>query len=1244
MEDSGRFINMKAMFSAPCSRSGSFRCLGQFVFLVVCALAPGLSAVDDIPRQVAYQGWVRVAGVNFNGSGQFKFAITDAAGTTSHWSHDGTSVAGAEPSGTPVTATVTDGLFAIRLGDTGIANMAALTDAVFANQALRLKVWFSSDNGASFAALGSPSPLIAAPFAMRAQDARSLDGTAPTATGLAVLGAADAAAARTAIGAAASGAGTPGGANGNVQYNDGAGGFAGSANLGYDATLASGGLSLANTTSSTSPTTGALKVAGGVGIGGRMFLGGDRVELQSTDPVLYFNNTDGGANAKLWLIGTGSSSLAFSTRNDADTLGSEAIWLQVNKIPPGAGVSSIAFPTNAPVLLQAGIGSTSSTTGSAVITGGLGVSENITAAGTTHSFGATRHTTGVVNIDHSGTALYIRRNNALGGSVQITASSAKPTLWFGAADGTTWRARLGITNQSLTGGENLVLGPGTGDVTATDRGLILAGASGAATLRSSSNAYPVLAVTADESGTPTGDTAFVRIEGAASPETGNSRGLLVDTQARRASTMTTLGSYGLRSGSAWTTVGAGTADSSFVIRTRVDDTLGDRFLVNEDGSISVTGADTSSSATSGSLRTAGGAGIAKNLWLGQEISFDGMAAPATSGAGKGRIYFDSAANKFKVSEHDGAYVDLVGSGGLGGSAAATQVAYGSGANTLTSDASLTYDATASTGGLSIGNGTPSTTTTSGSLKVTGGIGATGAINTGSEVAVRSGSGGNGFRLYDTNLLKWSLHSPGNDFAITGASPGVVLQLNENGTSFLGAGGLMGGTRTTTINGQVGMPNSTASSSTTSGALVVTGGVGVGGKLYTGGTALINAGQVAAGPSAYFGSETANTQRVEIHGVGAAGGGGIRIIQNESQSRISELFTKDNTFNIGVNSNWTAANAQLSISGVTNIVSAQRLAVSPGNVGGATASTERSDVTITPGSTQFATGALATQRSVVFNAPTYAFVGASTITNASTLAIAGPPTAGTNATITNAYALNVESGTARFGGAAQVTNSTATTDKITGALVVTGGIASGGTIFGNQISLSHTTGSSRLTLSSNPDRSFVQGIGGQILTLSGDHGGSPKVEIASGSDLLVADTTASTSTTTGAFRVAGGVGIAGSITIGKHLQSRAASQPTVAAGAGAGTSPTIGLSNHTDMAGRISVATGSTSGTGTLATITFASAYTTAPIVILTATNSNGANLNVFVGATTTTTFTLDAGSAPADSTTYTWNYQVIETQ
>ena len=82
----------------------------------------------------------------------------------------------------------------------------------------------------------------------------------------------------------------------------------------------------------------------------------------------------------------------------------------------------------------------------------------------------------------------------------------------------------------------------------------------------------------------------------------------------------------------------------------------------------------------------------------------------------------------------------------------------------------------------------------------------------------------------------------------------------------------------------------------------------------------------------------------------------------------------------------------------------------------TASTEATDLNFNLARTvQFATGALTTQRAMRIQAPTYGFVGASTITTASTLSISGPPVAGTNATITSAYVLNVESGTSNFGG-------------------------------------------------------------------------------------------------------------------------------------------------------------------------------------------------------------------------------------
>ena len=84
--------------------------------------------------------------------------------------------------------------------------------------------------------------------------------------------------------------------------------------------------------------------------------------------------------------------------------------------------------------------------------------------------------------------------------------------------------------------------------------------------------------------------------------------------------------------------------------------------------------------------------------------------------------------------------------------------------------------------------------------------------------------------------------------------------------------------------------------------------------------------------------------------------------------------------------------------------------------GITASTEQADAFFNGARTlTFATGAITAQRSFKFAAPTLAFAGASTVTTAATVYIDAAPSAGTNATITNAYALWVDAGITRLGG-------------------------------------------------------------------------------------------------------------------------------------------------------------------------------------------------------------------------------------
>ena len=98
--------------------------------------------------------------------------------------------------------------------------------------------------------------------------------------------------------------------------------------------------------------------------------------------------------------------------------------------------------------------------------------------------------------------------------------------------------------------------------------------------------------------------------------------------------------------------------------------------------------------------------------------------------------------------------------------------------------------------------------------------------------------------------------------------------------------------------------------------------------------------------------------------------------------------------------------------------------------GITASTEYNAFWYNPPRTYtWATGAISNQRFFYLRAPTLAFGGASTVTNAATVAISGAPIAGTNATISNAYALWVASGLSQFDGRINAVNSDASNPSV-----------------------------------------------------------------------------------------------------------------------------------------------------------------------------------------------------------------------
>lgn len=100
-----------------------------------------------------------------------------------------------------------------------------------------------------------------------------------------------------------------------------------------------------------------------------------------------------------------------------------------------------------------------------------------------------------------------------------------------------------------------------------------------------------------------------------------------------------------------------------------------------------------------------------------------------------------------------------------------------------------------------------------------------------------------------------------------------------------------------------------------------------------------------------------------------------------------------------------------------------------------------------------------------------------------------------------------------------------------------------------------------------------------------------------------------------------------------------STPAIAAGAAAGSSPTISISGN-DVRGTIEVTPGTSTTTGTLATVTFAVGYGTAPVVQLTSAGSL-TNISLFYVGATAAGFTISTGTSPTTANTLSFYYMVM---
>lgn len=145
------------------------RLTALFIALVVMAFGRAFA----VPSLLNHQGRIAVQGVNYNGSGLFKFALVNATGSVTYWSNDGTSTAGSQPTAA-VTLTVSNGLYAVLLGNTELTNMTAIAPAALEYADVRLRVWFN-DGTKGFQLISPDQRLAAVPYSIQSRKALAAD-------------------------------------------------------------------------------------------------------------------------------------------------------------------------------------------------------------------------------------------------------------------------------------------------------------------------------------------------------------------------------------------------------------------------------------------------------------------------------------------------------------------------------------------------------------------------------------------------------------------------------------------------------------------------------------------------------------------------------------------------------------------------------------------------------------------------------------------------------------------------------------------------------------------------------------------------------------------------------------------------------------------------------------------------------------------------------------------------------------
>jgi hypothetical protein len=490
-----------------------------------------------------------------------------------------------------------------------------------------------------------------------------------------------------------------------------------------------------------------------------------------------------------------------------------------------------------------------------------------------------------------------------------------------------------------------------------------------------------------------------------------------------------------------------------------------------EGALIINSTASSSGIFTGALRVKGGAGIEGSVYVGGEIHTTGGVLTGTT---DNQPYINTSLNNVNlaspyetggISTRGGMYVgkilyvesDIITPSTIN-------------INSTLSASSTVTGALKVAGGVGIGEslhvsnytkiyGTnASTNTVTGALQVAGGVGIGGSVNINGTTTLNG----------QLNASNASISGTLNTSTITASSVVSITDQSVSTNTATGALQISGGMGILgNINsaGILKIVNTTSASNTNSGALVVSGGVGINGDVFVGGS------QTTSGSLSVAGFRSSANSTVV---------GTLATIALSVNGTNTNTLTTSGSTNIGGGTNTTVSGTSVVVNALTS---------------GGTMNMQVNSVT----KSQFSeTQTTFTNTNTTVNSSDVLQLNSNTvnITSVGGLQIVGEPT---------------------FNNKTRITDTSVSTNTNTGALIVSGGLGVGGDVnfsgvtnISNQVTMANATVSNGLTV----------------------NGQSTLIQIVS-----ITSTIVSTNTATGALIVAGGVGIGGNLFIGGSISSQ-----------------------------------------------------------------------------------------------------------